>query len=239
MIKEEKDFVIENALYMVATPIGNLQDLTLRAFNVLKNVDFIACEDSREAGKLMKSLDLKKEFIICHAHNEQKKAIYIAELIQNGKSIAYISDAGTPCMSDPGNFVVREVQKLGFKIIPIPGASALTSILSVCSFNLAKGFYFAGFMPRTETKIIKLANKSLNEMEIPLIALESPYRIEKTLNILAKDFAEYNICLGRELTKFYEQIIYSNLLELSTNTNLIKKGEFILVINTLKGSLKD
>ena len=91
-------------------------------------------------------------------------------------------------------------------------ASALTSILSVCSFNLAKGFYFAGFMPRTETKIIKLANKSLNEMEIPLIALESPYRIEKTLNILAKDFAEYNICLGRELTKFYEQIIFYNII---------------------------
>ncbi len=239
MFKEEKDFAVENALYMVATPIGNLQDLTLRAYNVLKNVDFIACEDSRQAGKLMKSLDLKKDFIICHAHNEQRKALYLAELIQTGKSIAYISDAGTPCMSDPGNFVVQEVQKLGFKIIPIPGASSLTSILSVCSFNLAKGFYFAGFMPRTETKVIKLAHKSLGDMETPLIALESPYRIKKTLSILAKDFPEYKICLGRELTKFYEQIIYGNLAEISTNPNLIEKGEFILVINTLKGSLKE
>lgn len=221
---------LENALYIVATPIGNLQDLTERAKLVLEKVDLIACEDSRVTGKLMVHLGLKKSLFSCYSHNEAGRALQLIKFLQEGKSIAYVSDAGTPGISDPGNLLVAEVQKAGFKIIPIPGASSLTVLLSVCGFNLAKGFSFVGFLPRTESKLKKILEFYFNnKAKSVLVAFESPYRIKKTLQIIAQAYPEANICLGRELTKRYEQILRGNIQNI-LKQNWPEKGEFVLAL---------
>ena len=223
-------------MYVVATPIGHLGDLTDRAKFILKEIDLIACEDSRVTGKLMAYLGLKKSLFSCYAHNEAGRALQLIEFLKQGKSIAYLSDAGTPGISDPGNLLVAEIAQAGFKIIPIAGASALTTLLSVCGFKLSKGFSFVGFLPRTSGKLIKLLETYLTDRKSVLLAFESPHRIKKSLEIIAQSQPQAQICLGRELTKIHEEIIRGNIQEVLEQKWLVK-GEFVLAL-TLPKSFK-
>lgn len=215
---------------MVASPIGNLKDLTFRAQQVLELVDYVACEDTRVSAKLLNSLELSKTLFSCNAHSEANVVHKIIRLLKDGHSVAYLSDAGTPGLADPGNLLVEEVIKAGLKVIPIPGPSSVATILSVCGFNLSKGFHFGGFLPRSEGKLKKLLNNTLLDLKTPLVALEAPYRIRKSLQIIASVFPQADICLGRELTKFYEEIIRGSCREVADG-KWLEKGEFTLVIH--------
>ncbi|MDX1920131.1 MAG: 16S rRNA (cytidine(1402)-2'-O)-methyltransferase [Candidatus Caenarcaniphilales bacterium] len=221
---------LENALYVLATPIGNLGDLTFRAKDLLEKTDCIFCEDTRVSLKLLNHLGIQKRVLSCNAHNEWKKVDEINRLLLEGASVAYLSDAGTPGISDPGNLLVSGVQKAGFKVIPIPGPSSIAAILSVCGFNLSDGFYFAGFLPRTEGKLKKLIYSFLVEQNLPVVSFEAPYRIRKTLDLITSVCPEADICLGRELTKLYEQILYGKVVEISSQ-KWPEKGEFVFVLD--------
>jgi 16S rRNA (cytidine1402-2'-O)-methyltransferase len=220
---------LENALYVVAGPIGNLADITERAKYILSQIDLVACEDSRVTGRLLSHLGFKKTLLSCNAHNEAYRSQGIIKALEDGKKVAYLSDAGTPGISDPGNLLVDEVQKAGFKIIPLPGPSSLTALLSVCGFNLSKGFHFAGFFPRTDGKARKLLQTYIEDLKVPLVLLESPHRIKKTINLIASIYPTAQMCLARELTKYYEQIIRGSAQEVA-NSSWPEKGEFIFIV---------
>ncbi len=223
------NIIQEAVLYVVAGPIGNLQDLTDRAKEILPQMEVIFCEDSRVTLRLMGHLGLRKKLISCHAHNEYGRVSQVVGYLSEGHNVAYLSDAGTPGISDPGNLIVAEVAKAGFKVIPIPGPSAITALLSVCGFNLAKGFFFAGFLPRTAGKIQKLLTRHVVDSKNVLLAFESPYRIKKTLAEIASTLPDCKICLGRELTKVHEEIIRGTAYELS-ELKFLERGEFVFAI---------
>jgi 16S rRNA (cytidine1402-2'-O)-methyltransferase len=215
-----------SCLYIVASPIGNLSDLTERAKSILSSVDLIACEDTRVSSKIMSHLGLRKPLISCNAHNENYKSTEIIQLLSEGKQVAYLSDAGTPGLSDPGGLLVQAITEAGFKIIPVPGVSSLT-------------FFFAGFLPRTEIRLTKILGKYLVDRKSTIIALESPHRIRKSLKIIAEFNPQLKLCIGRELTKHYEEIIRGNAAEVSEQ-KFNEKGEFVLVIHRLeKADKKD
>ena len=216
-------------LYIVSTPIGNLEDITLRALNVLKNVDIIACEDTRHSLKLLNYYEIKKHLITYHSYNEKASSNGIINLLAQGKSVAIISDGGTPCISDPGFLVVRECLKENFKVIAIPGASGLLTILVSSGFK-TDSFYFHGFLSVKDGK----RKKQLEEMkktETTHIIYESPYRILKLLDNIAQIFPEKFCSLGKELTKINENIIIGTGLELKVILEKEKiLGEFIILI---------
>lgn len=213
-----------NSLYIVGTPIGNTGDITDRAKYILEQVDYIYCEDTRNTGNLLSKLEIKNKLASCHAHNENIKSQEIINLIQNNNTVAYVSDAGTPGLSDPGNLLTQECIKNNIKVIPIPGMSALTTLISVSGFNLSKGFYFAGFLPRKPGKL-----QSLLEEHNTVFAFESPHRIRKSLELIKEHKPDCNICIGRELTKKFEEIIHSDIKSLDIN-NIKEKGEFVIGI---------
>jgi 16S rRNA (cytidine1402-2'-O)-methyltransferase len=214
---------------MVAGPIGNLSEISERSKKILNEVSLVTCEDSRVTGKLLAHLGLKKSMLVCNAHNELKAVAKVLQALKQGAAVAYLSDAGTPGISDPGEALVAEVTKAGYKTIPVSGPSALTALLSVCAFNLAKGFYFAGFLPRTPGKLIKLVQGQVLEGKSTLIAFESPYRIRKTLSVIAEPMPDLHVCIGRELTKMHEQIIRGTLPEV-LKQSWPEKGEFALAL---------
>ncbi|HEY9886614.1 MAG TPA: 16S rRNA (cytidine(1402)-2'-O)-methyltransferase [Vampirovibrionales bacterium] len=218
----------ENAFYALAGPIGNLQDLSFRVKAILEKVDYVFCEDTRVTSKLLKHLNLHKELISCNAHSEQSRAIKALEILDSKKSIAYLSDAGCPGISDPGNLLVKEISEQGHLVIPVPGPSAITCLLSACGFDLSNGFYFCGFLPRQSSKFIKLFEQ-FSELKIPICAFESPHRIRKSLELLQQNFPEAELCIGRELTKLYEEIIRGKASELKIE-DVKEKGEFVLVL---------
>ncbi|MDJ0625147.1 MAG: 16S rRNA (cytidine(1402)-2'-O)-methyltransferase [Candidatus Caenarcaniphilales bacterium] len=221
---------IINALYIIASPIGNLGDLTERAKFIISEVDVIVCEDTRVTSKLLNHIGCKKKLISCNAHNESNKSKYLIELLKGGNSIGYLSDAGTPGISDPGNLLVEQVVEAGFEVIPIPGPSSITTILSICGFNLSKGFYFEGFLPRKDGKLKKLIQTIIVDLKVPLIAFESPYRIKKSLSKIAEFSPTLKCCLGRELTKLHEEIIRGNISEVAAK-KITEKGEFVIVLS--------
>ena len=227
--------------YVVGTPIGNLDDVTFRAINILKSVDYILCEDTRQSQKLLSSFSIKnKRLISYHQHSDDRKVSEIITYLKDGKNIALITDAGTPCISDPGYKLIEEVQKKlkdDVKIIPIPGASALISALSVCGFSLSS-FIFLGFIPNKNgrEKFIKNITKNIEQV---FCFYESCYRIEKLLEQIEKIFVQEGqenrqIFIIREITKMFETSYKGNILEIK---ELIKKdkikGEFVVVINKL------
>lgn len=216
---------------MIATPIGNRRDITLRALDILKEVDVVACEDTRRTGKLLAAYEIKKRMIACHAHNEGASAQGIIKLLQERNFVAYLSDAGTPCISDPGNRLVNAVRAAGFPVIPIPGVSALTTLLSVCSFT-GKTVTFEGFMSPKEAKRNRRIAELL-EREEGFVLYESPYRIVKTLKALAEAEPNRRVIVGREMTKVHEEYIEETALVLY-ETFLQRasiKGEVILFVS--------
>ena len=233
-------------LYIVATPIGNLDDITFRAINILKSVDYILCEDTRQSQKILSNFDIKnKKLISYHQHSDDKKLNEIIELLRHGNNIAVVTDAGTPCISDPGYILIknaREELKENLKIIPIPGASAAISALSVCGFNLSS-FNFLGFIPNKNGREKFIKNIAKNNDNV-FCFYESCYRIEKLLDQIEKIFIEEKqenrqIFIIREITKMFETSYFGNIIEVKEQMkNDMMKGEFVVVIDKNNNNLK-
>lgn len=221
-------------LYLVATPIGNLGDITLRALETLKSVDAIYCEDTRVSSKLLARYSIRKPLFRLDAITERKKVAEIVKRLENGDSLAYVSDAGTPGgLSDPGSFMVREVRRAlpNVKIIPIPGPSSITAALSV-SGVLSNEFLFLGFLPHKKGR--QTALKELSATKRPVVLFESPHRIKKLGDELALAAPERRVIIMRELTKLFEQIVESTgakLPELLASKVIPERGEFVVIVD--------
>jgi len=190
-------------LYIVPTPIGNLKDITLRALELLREVDLVACEDTRRTLKLLNAYEIKKPLISCRAENEARVAETICRELERGRSVAYASDAGTPGVSDPGAVLVRTVRQRGFPVIPLPGASALTMIMSASGFS-GKSVTFEGFLsPKPGRRRSRL--RELLDREEAFVLYESPFRIVKLISDLADLSPERTVLVGREMTKLHEE----------------------------------
>jgi len=221
---------MSSVLYMVATPIGNFDDMTMRAVKTLSSVDVVACEDTRHTGMLLERFGIKKRTISCHAHNEEASAKGIIGLLEEGMDVAYCSDAGTPGISDPGARLAEAVRKAGFKVVPIPGCSAVVTLLSACGKS-GKSFTFEGFLSpkrgRREKRLTELISR--NET---FVIYESPYRIVKTLKEIAMINGNLTVAIGREMTKAFEEILVmgiSDAVEEFEKRESIK-GEFAVAV---------
>src|SRR6267378_5634306 len=199
-------------LYVIATPIGNLGDITLRALEVLKSVDLVAAEDTRHSGLLMKHFGIKKPFISYHEHNEARRTAEFVERLAGGENIALITDAGTPGLSDPGLRLVRECIRRELSFTIVPGPSSILSALVGSGFSIEK-FYFRGFLPvktgRRERELRAAADSG-----VTVIFFESPYRLTKTLAACIDVMPERQLCVARELTKKFEEFRHGTALEL-------------------------
>lgn len=214
-------------LYIVGTPIGNLGDITLRAIETLKTVDTIACEDTRHTLKLLNHLGIRKSLLSCHANDEARAAARIVSLLADGKSVAYCTDAGTPGLSDPGAVLVRMVRAAGYRVVPIPGASALATLLSIAGVG-GRSVLFDGFTsPKAGKRKARLA--VLLEREEAFVLYESPFRIMRLLADLAELAPERLVCVGRELTKIHEEIIFGCASEVAAQP-IVEKGEFAVLV---------
>jgi 16S rRNA (cytidine1402-2'-O)-methyltransferase len=223
-------------LYIVATPIGNLEDISLRALRILKEVDLILCEDTRVTKKLLDRYQIQKPLLSYHQHSKLQKIEEIISLLKEGKNLALVSDSGTPGVSDPGNKLVNEVVKWlsdRVKIVPIPGPSALTCAASVSGFSMDR-FLFLGFLPKKKKR--KEILKEILESKYPVIFYESPYRILKTLKELkdamnSEQRTRINIVVARELTKKFETIYRGKIDEVIKKIEIgPMKGEFVIVV---------
>jgi 16S rRNA (cytidine1402-2'-O)-methyltransferase len=223
------------ALYMVATPIGNLGDITMRALHVLGIVDGIACEDTRHSAALLQQFGIHKKCLALHEHNEMSGAQTIIQHLSSNERWAYISDAGTPGVSDPGARLVNEVQKAGFRVIPIPGASAVSAAISVAGSDLmnAEGrFQFLGFWPNKSKERDMLVREIHNSTKTSIF-FESPHHIQATLLALAGALeSERQVIVGRELTKKFEQIasIRAGDIQAWLENAASLKGEFVILV---------
>ncbi len=219
----------ERTLYIVSTPIGNLEDITLRALNVLKEVDVIACEDIRHSLKLLNHYNIKKHLISYHSYNEDNSCHGIVNLIKEGKKVALISDGGTPCISDPGVKVVNLCLENSIKVVAVPGASSILTLLVVSGFRTDK-FVFNGFLSIKEGKKKRELEK-IKEIEATHIIFESPHRILKTFNAIGEIFFDKKLCIGKELTKLNEKIYIGLYNEIKENLEKDKiAGEYLILI---------
>ena len=220
---------MKGILYIIATPIGNLEDITLRALRILKEVDLIACEDTRVTSKLLAHYEISKSLVSLHHHSPERQYEKIIEALKEGKSVAYASDAGTPGISDPGNKLVEAVISGGFRVVPIPGASALTAITSVSGIYIQQ-FVFFGFPPHKKGRETFFKNAATQD--IPAVYYESPHRILKNLELLQKFSPKKKIIIGRELTKMFEEIVRGDISSVSEHFKSDPekiKGEFVVV----------
>ncbi len=227
----------KGTLYIVATPIGNLEDITQRAQHILHQVDAIVAEDTRHTGHLLKHLGIQRPLIAYHAHNEHDKTNFLLEKLSAGESLALVSDAGTPLISDPGFPLVRAAQEAGISVVPIPGACALVTAL--CASGLpALPFYFAGFLsPKKGARDAEL--ESLKSLDATLIFYEAPHRILDTLQAMHAVLGNRMACLARELTKQFETVIRAPLEVLVSKVEQDahqQKGEMVLLV---EGSTKN
>ena len=218
---------VKPTLYVVSTPIGNLKDITYRAVEILREVDFILAEDTRTSSVLLSHYDIKKPLLSYHEFNKEEQETKIIDLLNEGKSLALISDAGTPGISDPGYEIIKRVIEEGFYAVSIPGASAILSAL-VVSGLIIQPFTYIGFLPRkaNDQKNVLEDYKTRKET---LVIYESPMRIEKTLKILFEVLGDRNIAIARELTKAFETIIRTTLKEASL-MEMNPKGEYVIII---------
>ena len=227
MHPEEDKNKIKNALYVVSTPIGNLNDISFRAIEVLKNSDFILCEDTRVTKKLLTFYKIDKKLISNHKFNEKKNLKKILELLNNSKILSLVSDAGTPSISDPGNILINECIKNNIKVIPIPGPSAVIAAVSISGFS--NNFYFQGFIS-DKNNGMKKELEFLSKLNNSIVFFISAKKFNKLIPYLKYYFLGRKIVICKELTKFYEQIYRSNISELSEH-NINLKGEITVVIS--------
>ncbi|MCX6739488.1 MAG: 16S rRNA (cytidine(1402)-2'-O)-methyltransferase [Candidatus Parcubacteria bacterium] len=220
-------------LYIIATPIGNLEDITLRAIRILGEVDAILCEDTRMTAKLLQKYEIQKTLISYHAHSKLSKVEKVFELLEEGKNLALVSDAGTPCISDPGVMLVAQVrEKFGndVQVIPVPGPSAVISALSASGLPSSE-FLFLGFLPHKKGRETLFKEISVSERTIAFY--ESPHRILKALESLQKFAPEKKIVIARELTKIYEEFISGTATEILAHFESHKdtiRGEFVVMV---------
>jgi len=223
----DKKQEIKSGLYVVSTPIGNLQDITLRAIYILKNSELILCEDTRTSTKLLKKFNISTKIISYHKFNEKKRLGKIIQLIKNNKIVSLISDAGTPVISDPGMILIKECIKNNIALHPIPGPSAVTSALSVSGFD--EKFLFYGFLPNSESQI-KNEIKNLCDFPYSIIFFVSSNKINKVIKIFKIFFSERKIMIAKEMTKIYESFIRNDVNSLDVSKYNLK-GELTVVIS--------
>lgn len=217
-----------STLYVIATPLGNLSDITYRAVETLGKVDFIACEDTRRTQVLLAHYDIKKPLVSYHQHTRVGKIGWLVERMVRGENGALVSDAGTPGIADPGGLLVKMAVEAGINVVPIPGPAAVTTLLSVTGWPTDE-FLFLGYLPKKKGRQTLL--NELTKEKRPIVIYESPERIEKTLEDLAHYLGdEVDVVIGRELTKIFEEIIRGSLGELRGVNKLTKKGEFTLCL---------
>lgn len=221
--------VEKGCLYIVATPIGNLDDISFRALYILKNVDYIASEDTRVTGVMLKEYGIIAKQISYFAQVESKKLDEIIDKLKNGNSIALVSDAGTPCISDPGAMLVSRCVEEGIDVVSIPGASSLVHSLVVSGFDFGR-FYFQGFLPQKKGRQGIL--EELKDVKMPVVIFESKYKIIKTLEDILKIMGNREVSISRELTKKFEDTTRSRVKDILAKKNNFKlKGEFVIVVN--------
>lgn len=223
-------------LYVVATPIGNLADLTLRAVHVLGLVDAVACEDTRVSAGLLNHLGLHKPLLALHEHNEREAAARVIERLARGERVAYVSDAGTPAVSDPGAALVAAVQAAGHRCVPMAGASSVVAALSVAGDALAAGFAFVGFAPsKAIERRVWLSGLAARSNE-SIVLFEAPHRVSALLDALAEAMPTRRVTLARELTKQFEEVITLDAgatpAWLAADANR-SRGEFVLVLHAV------
>lgn len=220
----------KGVLYIVGTPIGNLGDITLRALEILRGVDVIACEDARHTLKLLNHYEIKKHLVSLHARNEKQVTGKVLKVLAGGESVAYVSDAGTPSLSDPGSVLVQEAREAGFRVVPIPGVSAFATLLSVAGC-FGKAVHFEGFLSPKPGK----RKKRLQELmarEEAILLYESPYRMVRLLGDIKDIDEEKRVVVGKEMTKVHESVIVgsaSDVLDVFLEMGEVK-GEFALLI---------
>ncbi len=225
-------------VYIVATPIGNLEDITVRALNVLKIVDLIFAEDSRVTQKLLNKYNIRKKVISFHKFNEDKRIRNFAQILKNVENIALVSDAGTPLVSDPGQALVNFAYEKNFNIIPVPGASSLTALLSVTPFN-CNNFIFVGFVEKKLHKREKQLDMLLKQ-GIPFMFFDSPNRIKTTLEILCNLAPDNKILIGRELTKKFEELIFGEIRDIFLSLSQRDlKGEIAAIVDNKNANASD
>jgi 16S rRNA (cytidine1402-2'-O)-methyltransferase len=215
-------------LYIVGTPIGNLEDITYRAVRILEEVDFVLAEDTRQSGKLLKHYGIENTLKSFHSHSSDSKTLSVIEELKNGASAALISDAGTPGISDPGFKLIQAALEAGVELVPVPGPSAVVTALSVAGVPIDK-FVFLGFLPVKKGR--KTLLESLKEEKRTLVMYESVHRIVKTLENLLQELGDRQVCVGREMTKLYEEYFRGKLSEAISHFSKEKpKGEFTIVV---------
>lgn len=227
----QKSYDNSSSLYLIPTPIGNLDDITIRAINLLKFVDFILCEDTRESSMLLKKYEIDKKLVSCHEYNEEKIKDYILKELSLGKNIALITDQGTPIISDPGFVVARYVIENGYNVVGLPGATAFVPALIASGLSSIHFLYY-GFLSAKESKLKKELN-TLKNYPFTMIFYEAPHRIEKTLKNMLDVFGDRNISLSREISKVHEEVIRGKISECLSEINIIK-GEFVIVVDGYK-----
>lgn len=217
-------------LYIVATPIGNLEDITLRALRVLgTEVQYVYCEDTRQTRKLLGHFHIGIPALPLHAHSSEKSLQGAIERLKTGSSIAYLTDSGTPAVSDPASLLVNRARAAGVSVVPVPGPSALTALVSVCGFPPAP-VHFAGFLSRREGRR-RRELELLRELRAIIVIYESPHRIKKLLKSLNEVFPRADMVIGREMTKVYEEFIHGTVGEIYEKPDIpVQKGEFTVAV---------
>ena len=225
---------IKKGLYLISTPIGNLSDITYRAINILRKSDYILCEDTRVSKNLLNRYEIESKLISNHKFNEKKNVNKILGLLKNGFVISLISDAGTPAISDPGSVLVNECIQNDIDVLPIPGPSSVTAAMSISGFS--EKFFFYGFFPEKK-KILEEDLKNLSDLDACLVFFISSKKINRIIPFLKKNFSGRKILICREMTKYYEEFIRSEIDKIdSLNLNL--KGELTLIVSEMKKNKK-
>ncbi len=217
-------------LYCVATPIGNMGDISFRAVKILQESNLILCEDTRVTKKILQKFEINNKLISNHKFNENKNLEKVIETLKDNKIVSIVSDAGTPALSDPGRILVKECVKNNVEIFPIPGASAVSAAISISGFS--DNFYFCGFLPEKQNQIKKLF-KNLSTLESSIIFFISPNKLDKRIGDIKEFFINRDILICREITKYHEEYIRTPVNELS-KVNFSRKGELTIVISEIK-----
>ena len=217
-------------LYYVATPIGNMGDISFRAVKILQDSDLILCEDTRVTKKILQKFDINKKLISNHKFNENKNLEKVIEILKNNKIVSLVSDAGTPAVSDPGRILVQECVKNKINIFPIPGASAVSSAISISGFS--DNFYFCGFLPEKQNQVKKLF-KNISLLESSIVFFISPNKLIKRMDDVKEFFSDRDILICREISKYHEEYIRTSVQKLS-DVNFSRKGEITIVISEIR-----
>lgn len=218
----------QGVLYIVSTPIGNLEDITIRALRILKEVDIIAAEDTRHSLKLLNHYGIKKRLISCWSKTQKRVSNEILDGLKSGLDVALITDAGTPCISDPGFYIVSETIKNGIKVVPIPGCSALISALSVGGIETNE-FTFIGFLPNRQSERKKKLEE-LSQEKRPILFYEAPHRLMETLQDIKTTFGDRHIVVAKEMTKIHEEFMRGKVSDVIDYLNTQKiAGEYVII----------